>query len=124
MNSRNYIIDQLAIFSKKFKNYQFTYWHDSNFLEHFVEVVPDIFHNNADFVEDELNLVNQFYNSYPKESLAFITPEQRNMISEVENVMVFNSIINEWYKSIGLNDPIMDLTNSSDSEIPNYALAA
>jgi hypothetical protein len=92
MSVQNFIIDKLCGFSAKFENYQFTYWNDSNSKASFIEVIPEIFHNNADFVEEELLLIEEFYANFPLESLAFVSTDQRNMVSDVVKVRTFNTL--------------------------------
>jgi len=122
MDSTKFIKNQLTSIASSFTKFQFTYWYNADFSNHFIEVIPSSFQENLSFIESELNFIDAFYELFPSESLSFITAEELSSFSKVDKILTIPIKLQEWFhdalQTARLNEPELVCTNH------NYSLAA
>ena len=122
MDSTKFIKDQLKSIASSYTKFQFTYWYNADFLNHFIEVIPSSFQENLSFIESELDFIDAFYELFPSESLSFVTMEELSSFSKIDKVLTIPIKMQEWFndalQSARLNEPELVCTKH------NYSLAA
>lgn len=122
MDSTKFVKKQLINLASKFTKFQFTYWYNADFTNHFIEIIPSSFQGNSTFIDVELDFINEFYQLFPSESLSFVTAQELSSISKVDKLLTINIKFQEWFNDTSnttrINDTGAVCTNH------NYSLAA
>jgi len=129
MDAKSIIIKKLKDLSIKYPLFTFTYWTEESMGNHFVEVNPPDFTQSAEFLDDEVDFVDEFYSVFLNDSLSFVSSEQLSM---VQNIILVETIFTPVAWLIGLsnnrakNDQFNTdaFTQKVDSPDYDYALAA
>lgn len=123
MDAKSFLTGELLKMGERFKNYQFTYFHDPHYLDHFIEIIPDDFNENDSFIDIEVDLIDRFYKLYPDESLAFVNEETIGLMTGFTTVTVINSKFFFWFEGITNLIPVPDNCHAVHNDI-DYSLAA
>lgn len=91
MNTSNFfIIQKLNEFSIQFTNYKFEYWQDSSMLYHFIQIIPNDFNKDINFINYQNDFIFDFYQLFPDENLAFIKEKDISLFHDLSLVMRFS----------------------------------
>jgi len=76
MKSKDYIINELEHFIKKFSKVRVRYEYDENALVHTIEVLPnEIYHLDEEYILWERQMFEKFISSYSTENICFISDD-------------------------------------------------
>ncbi len=97
MNSKEFLIEKLELFLKKYNNISIRYKHNSRFSEHLIEILPKEIMDEVDFLEERTVLYLNFIEKFPSESLVFFSDGDFVMIDkpDYEN-QGCNYCIHDW----------------------------
>ncbi len=84
VEAKEYLIERLDVMSSQFKNYKFSYYYDA--FDHFIKITPGNFHEDEQFINSEINLLEDFYKSFPNESVCFVDFKQMKLVSNMKLV--------------------------------------
>jgi len=131
MDAKSFIIKKLKDLSTKYPLFTFTYWTEESMGNHFVEVNPSDFTQSAEFLDDEVDFVDEFYSIFLNDSLSFVSSEQLSM---VQNIVLVETIFSQvaWLKLGSSNNNYMKnekfntdgFKQREVSPVYDYALAA
>lgn len=72
MTAIDYIKNKLNQLSESIKNIRLIYGYDRLSSIHVIEVSPKFIYDDSDYIHKEKEIIDEFMNLYPKESIAFI----------------------------------------------------
>lgn len=127
MKSVDLVKKELRNISNNIEGIQIRYEFDEMNLIHLVEIKPlDLFENNSDYLNKEIELEDLFFNSFPKENLVFISEDSLSKIEKPDLVLPLKiKYENEITPLVSFSEilEMFDL-NSNIAGNNNYALAA
>lgn len=118
MKSKEFIKKQLGGISKKYLGIKIRYEYRESTNSHIIEVIPlNLFDTNPGYIEDEINLEEEFENNFPNENIVFISEDSLTEIRMPDWVSGSNnfSFENECYASYTISSEAIILTTDSNN---------
>ena len=96
MKSKEFIVEKLKELVSIFPDLKVRYEFDSNTLTHKIEINPlELFESNDDYLNAEMNLENDFEDTFPNENIIFISNDSLTQIHNPEYEFGYNISIGE-----------------------------
>lgn len=80
MNSISYLNNELIRIFDKFQNAIIKYEFKSSRNTHLVEITPLDIYQNENFINEEIDLMDNFYKKYPEETILFVSEDSMNKV--------------------------------------------
>lgn len=88
MESKLFIIQKIADFAGKFGDYTYKYWIDETQDNHFIEVIPSTYKFSDEFIDEEVEFIDQFYSKFLEDSLSFVSTDDLKSLGYLTLVQI------------------------------------